>query len=518
MRASLRVLRVLLLCIGTAAWFGIGGELLARLEDDWRIDLIKLQKRPTPAVTNSAQPRLDAVDGITYQEGVDTAWFLAPPVSMTKPASSYLHQRTVANPTGQELENYVWNSEVLANPDAGMVKTFGNFKDTDYLFAFPSYDGSRLPPFRLYPDNDYRPIPWITNHWGWMSPDMTVRKPPRTIRIGIVGDSTSHNLYAFFLQGYFNAWAKARSMNIQFEVANAGRQGFGFGDSMAALKYELGPMGMDYVVEYFAPTFSLNPTQMAVFTILPPGVKVGEPPAEQRPPPPEGLARWLSPLGPFSAIVQRELGDSLPVAGMLTEPNKPHVQLHLPPGLRGETDLQPARDYAASITSRLDKFKSIAGSINTTPFVSTERLCAWDGMKLQESSQSLIYKILNGRFFWPFSYADLRRMLDFHNATITEWARTNGVQVIDIDGRLPRDPALCGDVWHDTEAGQKMRAWLIFQALFPEITRDLRSNSVPRDNSDPTGVHPYLDKPIERIDRLKWVDRAKAATDPTGKK
>ena len=115
-------------------------------------------------------------------------------------------------------------------------------------FAFPSYDGSTLPRYRLYPDNDYRPTPWITNRFGWLSPDVAVHKPPHTIRVGIIGDSTSQNTYGFYLQSFLDAWARAKGFDVRFEVLNTARQGLGFEDELRALRFELGPMGLDYVI------------------------------------------------------------------------------------------------------------------------------------------------------------------------------------------------------------------------------------------------------------------------------
>jgi hypothetical protein len=511
MRFSWRPLRFLLLGMGTLLWFTIGGELLSRLEDDWRIDVFKLKARPAPAVKVS---EADPIAGLTYQEGIDPAWFKAPPAHTDKRPNPELQARSAANPTSVQQENYLWNSALLAHPDAAQNALIRGFKE-DTLFAFPSYDGSPFPRFRLYPDDDYTPVPWITNHWGWLSVDMTVRKPPRTIRIGIVGDSTSHNRYGLYLQGFLDAWAQARGVGVTFEVANAGRQGFGFDDGLAAMKYELGPMGLDYVVEYFAPSFSLSLPQMVELATLPSGVKAGVLPPPEQHPSRERLRRFLAPIAPYSALARRLDGGSTGAdsVGVLSEPPKPHVTLHLPPVHAGRVDLKDASKvpYFARMVDRLNRFHAIAQALRATPFVSTERLCVWDGMKLRSGADQRLFQVLNGPLFWPFSYADLRQMLAAYNGAITSWAEANGISVIDIDGQMPQSPSLYVDAWHDIELGARIRAWLIFQAMVPKIKQDLSSGLAPRDNSDPTGVHPYLDKPIERVDRAAWLSRVAAA-------
>jgi hypothetical protein len=508
---ALRLIRLLLLGIVTLLWFAIGGELLCRFEGGWRLDIANLTVRPAapfdPNLALGSQRALLA--SVTYQKGVDPAWFFLPPASLEKPVSPMLRARTVANPDGQQQQNYLWNDALLSHPDANLVTLLRGLKIAT-LFAFPSFDGSIYPRYRLYPDNDYRPTVWITNHWGWLSPEVTVQKPPRTIRVGIVGDSTSHNRYGFYLQGFLDSWAHAQGLGIRFEVMNAARQGLGFDDEMAALKYELGPMGLDYVYEYFAPDFSQNLQQMVAFATLPPGVEAGNPPLDGHPRL-DSVRRVLDPLAPVSALARRirdgiahESPDS-----SLYEPTKPSVRLHLPPVSEGKVVIEEVcKDpYFWRLLVRLARFEMIASSLKAKPLVSTERLCVWDGMVLRNGSSRALYQILNGPRFWPFSYADLRRMLAVHNGAISTWATANGLIVVDIDGRMPRRPELYIDPYHDVAISQQLRAWLIFQAMVPQLEHDMANKLVPHDNAEKSGLHPYLDKPIEVLDHKQWLAR-----------
>ena len=72
-------------------------------------------------------------------------------------------------------------------------------------------------------------------------------KPPHTIRVGVIGDSTSHNFYGRQLQTYLDAWAAAAQLGVKFQVLNGARQGLEQRDEEAVLKYELAPMGLDYI-------------------------------------------------------------------------------------------------------------------------------------------------------------------------------------------------------------------------------------------------------------------------------
>jgi hypothetical protein len=512
--SSARLIRRLLLGVATLLWLLVGGEGLCRFEGDWRLDRAALTQRPRPPadaqVGRNAERALLAA--VTYQQGVDPAWFFAPPAAIDKPASALLQARTAANPTASQQENYLWNDAYLAHADAHLLELLRGLK-VETLFAFPSYDGSWFPLYRLYPDNDYRPTPWITNHWGWLSPEVTVRKPPHIVRVGIIGDSTSHNRYGFYLQGFLDAWAQARGLDVRFEVLNSARQGFGIEDGLAALRYELGPMGLDYVYEYFAPNFSLNLPQMVAFAELPPGVAAGKPP-ERAHPWRQAVRRLLDPVASVSALARRlrDLATREAADSLLTEPAKPRVKLHLPAVSRGRVMLAETQKdpYFATLAGHLDRFRELAASLHATPLVSTVRLCAWDGMVLRNGANRHLYDTLNGPLFWPFSYADLRRMLAVHNGVIDTWARESGVAVVDIDGRLPRRAELCSDAHHDLPISQQLRAWLIFQALLPLLAQDLAAHSVPRDNADSSDVHPYLDKPIEVLDRSHWLARMDA--------
>lgn len=497
--------RIFLLCLTTALWLGVGGEVLCRFQGDWRFDQLKLAARPVagalPDRTKYAERAL--LSSVTYQKGVDPEWFFLPPAPINKPSNPELVARTKANPNASGLENFVWNDAVLTKADPYTVSVIRSIQ-VEKLFVFHSFDGSLFPRFRLYPDNDFRPTPWTTNHWGWMSPDVTFLKPPRTIRVGIIGDSTSHNLYGFHLQSFLDAWAQEHGFAVRFEVMNAARQGLGWDDGISVLKHELSPMGLDYIYVYYAPAFSVNISQMALWGGFPPGVKAGQPeqPGARIP----RLAhQLLDPMADVSAlarrirdVVTREAPDST-----LLEATKPAVTLHL----------NPATDpYFINLTKQLNQIKAIAQATHTHVIASTERLCVWDGMGLRNGTNRHLFDILNGPLFWPFSYRHLRQMLAAHNGVITAWAKVNDATLVDIDGRMPRLPDLYADAHHDVPISQRMRAWLIFEAMIPRLTADLQTKRVPQDNGPKVAEHPFLEKNLDTIDRNQYLARIDAET------
>ncbi|HUB46343.1 MAG TPA: hypothetical protein VMB73_15265 [Acetobacteraceae bacterium] len=494
-------------------WLGGGAEALNRFEGGWRLDRLTLVRRDEAAAAaadsayevakQQAAERALLAD-VTYSSAVDPNWFFLPPAPLGEPASLRLEERTKANPHGFGQENYVWNDALFGpNPDPHLLELLPELKERQ-IFAFHSYDGSAFPRYRLYPANDFRPTPWITNHYGWLSVEVQTSKPPRTIRIGIIGDSTSHNFYGRQLQTFLNAWAAAVHLGLSFQVLNGARQGLEQQDEEAVLKYELAPMGLDYVYAYFAPAFAVS-GQIRTFVTLPHGVEFGHPPPSKL-----GwsarLARLVMPLVPYSALarsLQLHWAGTAP-GRMLAEPSKPAVKLQLPPGTRDSpVNLQEAEKnpYFGLLVNDLDAFQRTAGRIGAKLVVSDERLCVWQGMRLNSTTDQLLYNSVNGALYWPLRYAQIRRLLNAHNGTINAWAEAHHVPVVDIDGHFPRDPALCSDTFHDEVLGMRLRAWIIFQRLIPIIRKDVSAGAVPRANADPAGRNPAFAAPIEYLDR-----------------
>ena len=507
-------LRIMSLVILTLVWLGVGGEAVSRFEDNWRFDRLTLTKRPPDAAKiRDAERALLAQ--ITYQAGVDAEWFFLPPGHLEMPRNPELQARHEANPRELDTENFIWNSALLATPSSRLLEVARDL-NVEALFAFPSYDGTTAPLYRLYPGHDFSPTPWVTNRWGWLGSDAPVRKPPRVVRIGIIGDSTAQILNPWTLHAYLDAWAKHRAYDVGFEVFSAARLGIGDDDAVATLRYELGPMGLDFVYQTFGPSFSWQQgaAQMRQFALP---FDAGERQMEAdrvR----EAAQRLLAPMLPISALARRAIADNEPSGAVLPEPDKPQITLRLPPGTDGEIVLDEARKdpYFGDLIRNLDKYKETADRTSTASLVTMERVCAWDGMVLRHGANDRLYQLLNGQVFWPFSYAHVRKILAAQNGVIATWAKVNGVDVVDVDGRMPFDANLCNDPWHDTELGQQMRAWLIFQALLPKLEAGLSHGLVPRANGIDSDVHPYLDKPIERVDRRKWLSKFDAAAGAPG--
>lgn len=522
MRGGTVVARHAFLVALSVLWLLAGAEALDRFTGGWRFDQVALAPRArvaaTPAAAEAARARQNGYERAllaeaTYNSEVDPEWFFLPPAPMEEASGGRLAARTAANPTMQEQENYVWNDALFGpHPDAHLLALLPELK-LRQIFAFHSYDGSTVPRYRLFPSHDFSPVPWVTDRYGWLSVEMRTPKPPHTIRIGIIGDSTSHNFYGRQIQSYLNAWAAAAQLGVSFEVLNAARQGLEQGDELAVLKNELAPMGLDYTYAYFAPIFAIagyTPT----FAVLPPGVAFGHP-TPAKPAWTVRLAGTLTPLTRFSAVARDvvEQTDLNAPDSMLPEPPKPKARLRLPKGVRGSRiDLAAAgKDpYFAQLIGFLNQMQAVSSKIGSRLVVSDEWMCVWPGMMLNRTSDRIVNESLNGPLFWPLTYAQISRLLRAHNGTIDAWAAENHVPVVNVDGKLPRDPSLCSDAFHDQPLGTRLRAWIIFQRLIPLIEQDLLAHRVPRDNADPSGHNPAFAAPIEYLDRDALLRRMEA--------
>jgi hypothetical protein len=123
------------------------------------------------------------------------------------------------------------------------------------LFVFDPPDGKPLPPFRFLPGVT-NPETMVTNAFGWRGGPIAFARSPRSIRIVFVGASTvvsSHHMPHSFPEfvGYFlERWAKARALDVGFEVLNAARESIGSTGIASIVRQEVVPTRPDLVVYY----------------------------------------------------------------------------------------------------------------------------------------------------------------------------------------------------------------------------------------------------------------------------
>jgi hypothetical protein len=488
-----------------AIYLALGGELLSRLHGGYAIFVPKLTRlavAPAKTEVPSVFER-QFLEKVTFERSADEEWFFSPPSALAKPPNPELNARSALG-SFNGVENYLWNEYYIRHPDQNLIDWLDRLK-VDEIFAFPSYENSPWPHFRLYRSSALNV--GTTNSFGWLSSEIEVPKLPNTIRVGMLGDSTMHNTIGRYVQSFLNRWGEAKARGIRFEVLNASRQGLAMADLNSILRYELGPMSLDYVYIYKGPIINYPS-----FAKMPAGVTFGKPPPD-KPRVPDALREALAPLLPWSALASNTVAGwegGLP-ASPLAEPDKPEVEIELPAGLDQQAPtVEQARvsPFFNTELEDLDNYRRIALQLHATPLVSTERWLVPRKKPLLNGRDRLIFDKLNGPEFWPLRYAQIDRLLRLNNRVIEAWAKANGVGVVDIDGYMPREPQLYVDGAHDTELGQRLRAWIIFQYILGEVKRDLArgerdlaSASLPR----PPPTRLIAKDPILRYKRADLV-------------
>lgn len=482
-----------------------------QLEAGWKLCIPMTQEAEILLTDNSPPPLEDVpvvlpevytlddfIEEHRFNRLVDPAWIRSSPDPLPRFDISPEYQ-AIHDKYGYRA-NYLWNEYLSTSyyTDTGIFKTV-----PPQVKVFHASWQTAYPRYR-YPPNVTLPTGLTTNQFGWRGPQISLHKPAKTIRIACVGASTTvggHNLpfsYPEFLQHWLNLWGQENGYDVNFEVINFGREGIGSRDIATIVRYEVLPMDVDYLI-YYEGSNQFDPRTMISF---PDDVTFGQPPAGLVPnltDVPSNDKSWLDNLSEYSAIAARtrSLVERLYLTGQ--EPPKPEQTFNLPDGL---DEFRPDRahlDRALSLTNilnDLDQIKHDLDEHEVRMYLATFNWFAYDGMILDPARHRSLYAYLN-RLYWPISYANMRRLADFQNRVFETWAFDRRVKVIDVAGRMPRQPDLYGDAIHNTYLGTRIRAWINFEGIVPLLRRDIEKGLLPRPAKMIYEQHPYLEPGFE---------------------
>jgi hypothetical protein len=433
-----------------------------------------------------------------FSPEVDPAWIYTTPPPLEQFEILPEHQQGLAY--GYRA-NYLWN-EHLSND---------YFLYSDIFKAIPAqvrlYEApwQTVYPRYRYPPNVTLPTGLTTNQFGWRGPQISLKKPDRTIRIACVGASTTVGIHAHpfsypeFLQHWLNLWSQAQGYGVNFEVINAGREGLGSRDIAAVVRYEILPLDVDYVI-YYEGSNQFNPQSMVSF---PADVTFGQPPPGVAP----NLANvesddktLLDRLSEYSALAARarSIVEQFSLTGL--EPPKPEQTFHLPEGLDefrpDRADLGQALSLQ-KILADLDQIKQELAEHEVKMVLATFDWFVYEGMALDPARHRALYTYLN-RLYWPISYANMRRMADLQNRVLQGWAAAGQMPLIDVAGLMPRQPDLYDDAIHNTYLGTRIRAWINFEAMLSLLKADIEAGDLPRPARLNYKEHPYI-KPGDQV-------------------
>jgi len=470
----------------------VAAEGATRLIDGYKLWSLRLTAvRPRLARTTALDKWLDPgraeayVSVLPVADGVDRSWFgLDPEQRPPTPVDPELERRYWPL-RGHELASvYEWNLQFIRNvlcrgDRSAHPYLAGQFQALKDVFVFEPADGTPYPTYRFLRNVHY-PSGLVTNGFGWRGPDVPLNKPGGRIRIAFVGASTTIDAhgdpfsYPEYIARWLRQWAETRRLPVSFDVINAGREGILSNSIAAIVRQELLPVRPDLVVYYeganqFWPnSFSARPVVQILRAVNPGSI-----------------------VELYSAIGARVRG-ALDRPDTGAEPYKPPISVEWPEHL-DERD-PPLDDprlpvELPHVLRDIDSIHQAITGAGGTLMLSSFVWLVYPGLVLDAQRDAFVYRELNQRY-WPFSYAHMRRFVDFENRVFQKYARERHLPFNDLAARFPRDPRLFVDSIHMTPAGIKLKAWLVFQNLVPLLERQLETGTLPVVDPGGRQTHP----------------------------
>jgi hypothetical protein len=257
---------------------------------------------------------------------------------------------------------------------------------------------------------------------------------------------------------------------------NAGREGQTSHSFQAIVRQELLPIAPDLVV-YYEGSNQFWPND---FLSVP----------EPRPSRTLGVIRRG--LAPYSALVTRLLYVVRESTASGAEPRKPTLTVNWPQGLdEADPDIADPRlpVKLPTILGDLDAIRQALGGNNASLVMTSFEWLVYPGMVVDPGRDADLFAYLN-TIFWPFSYAHMRRFIDFQARVFRKYAAVHDLDFIDLAAVYPRDPRLFDDAIHMTRAGIHLQAWIVFNGLVPAIERRLGTARPSSANRAPLAAHP----------------------------
>ncbi len=519
-RSRKRRLAKIVLVMGSVAFAGLIGECVLRVVGHYRLFSLRL----SPVAVATAEPGavLDLVPDVTrpfmahWQQtrpDLDIAWLRTAPAPLPRPAA--LGRPTV--PQRDWLLHYYVANAVLLQAMWVKGKGLPMFPGLDLPEQFDVFDppGGKPTPRYRYPSSRTLPTGLITNAFGFRGRELTVDKPARTVRIGFVGASTTVEAHGLpqsapeLIEHWLGLWAASKHLDVKFETLNAAREAIQSPDIRAIVEDELLPLAIDYLV-YYEGANQLQPATMQKHVQVDGEYHLAEPPA--------GVvgtfddtetvdSTWLDGLAAYLATA-RYLRSALHKGEVLQEPAKPTQRITLPPELlQGEFPLDRTTGVLelAAIRQDLEAMRGAVERSGARFVLSTFWWLAKDGMQLDAVWGKNVHVHLN-RAYWPFKYSTVRELAAVQNRFFAAWAKSHSVDLLDVAGEVPAEPALAIDAIHQNELGVRFKAWVMFAQLTRILERDLASGAVPVADQHPDAVHPNIG-PVRVLTRARLDGR-----------
>jgi hypothetical protein len=467
-------------------------EAVVRVIDGYALFALSLRRTRVTSAASGTPDRQHLPASVSA--GVKPEWYeLSPPPVPKLPVPPEMAARNAKYPDDVYGAFYMWN-EAYVRMSLCRGDRFGSLGTLDDFYTFEPVDGKPFPTYRHLPHANPDLKQWFTsNNFGYRGRDVTAARPRDTIRIVFVGSSATSDAYgAPFshpeLVGYWlNLWAAAVKLPDTIEVINAARTGVDSSSLAAIVRNEVRSLDPDLVVYYDAQN------NFAAALDAPKTI-----PSRQ-----EGVFRTRSWAEHYSAIVVRVLDAVLANAQDGSEPRKPGYHVVWPADVDEQRpDLArpvlPMRldVMVGNLESVRESVASIGSELALTSFV----WMAYPGMRLDMTRHLPLFRYLNDTF-WPVTYEQMRRLMDFQNRVIRTFARQHGATYLPMDETYPRDPDLFDDAVHMNARGLRLRAWIYLQLLVPIIQARVASHAWPKAPSPNAPPADWAAKPPKLLSR-----------------
>ena len=345
--------------------------------------------------------------------------------------------------------------------------------------TFESPSGDVRPRYRYRPDTTL-PTGLVTNQIGWRGKSVEPRSRD-TVRIVFVGASTIAEASVIpwsapeLIEGWLNTWAKDRGLRVRFQVLNAGRDAATTPEVAAIVRDEVVPLRPDLVIFYE------GALQFSWSSVVKDADKLWALPRPQY----LANAGWVADLAQQSSLFAHILA-ALNGAGLrlgnVKEAPKPKYEIDWPKGL-DESDPDVSRkDLPLNLTQimgDLDQVRTELAKVGSDFVLSSFAWLVYDGLTVDPVKGRYIWEV-NNNGYWPWTYRDIRRGVDFENRVYRKFAKEHGLAFLDVAPLIPEEPMLFADGVHMTESGVRVKAWAFFRELLPLIEQHLASGAWPR--------------------------------------
>jgi hypothetical protein len=283
------------------------------------------------------------------------------------------------------------------------------------------------------------------------------------------------------LEVWLNEWAHRQGYDADFQVLNAGREGVTTADIAAIVRQEVIPLRPDLVVFYHGAInfdWSAQVADSGRLKALPAPLY-------------DTAAGPLVEAARKSSLLARAmmlLGDAGTLTWKIGEPQKPAYTIAWPAGVDEQHPDIARPDLPLNMSDAvgdLEQSRTDLAVIGSDFALSSFLWLVDDGLKVDAIKGRHIWE-MNNRFYWPWTYHDLRRGIDFTNRVYKAFAEKHRLSFLDVDQLVPRDPDLFADGLHMTESGVRVKAWAFFKELLEPIKAKLASRQWPiaKDTND----------------------------------